>query len=241
MFTAYLRERFPLRIYGPAAIGIVAAAGWASPAMRAPGTLIYAVAFAVLLLLQFRLWDDLEDRVHDSAAHPERLIVRTPPAPYRRALMCLTIVNVALCGIHGWPAALEIALLDLAFYVAYRRTRRVVRDAVWRFSILLIKYPAFVVILATALGQPRPGRLTAAALIAYSSACGYEALHGSLRTNHRGRGGRGGSILPFDCSSGITVVSSSVEQRRVKSTGSFLLSSVSSVVDLPFPERTPES
>jgi hypothetical protein len=190
MFTAYLRERFPLRIYGPAAIGIVAAAGWASPAPRAPATLIYAMAFAPLLLLQFRLWDDLEDRVHDSAAHPERLIVRTPPAPYRRALMCLTIVNVALCGIHGWPAALEIAILDLVFYVAYRLARQVVRDAVWRFSILLIKYPAFVVILATTLGPPRSGRLTAAALIAYSSACGYEALHGSRRLEASSRSQR---------------------------------------------------
>ena len=111
------------------------------------------------------------------ATHPARVIVRTPPAPYRRALMCLALANIALGCIHGWPAAVEIVLLDLVFYVAYRRTRRVVSDAVWRFSILLIKYPAFVVILATALGAPRPGRLTAAALVAYSTACGYEALH----------------------------------------------------------------
>jgi hypothetical protein len=41
----------------------------------------------------------------------------------------------------------------------------------------LIKYPAFVLVLATLLGAPQPGRLAAAALVAYSVACGYEALH----------------------------------------------------------------
>jgi hypothetical protein len=179
MVTAYLRERFPLRMFGSAAIGIVAAAGWASRVTPTPATLIRATAFSALLLLQFRLWDDLEDRAHDSVAHPERLLVRAPAAPYRRALMCLALANVALCGIDVWPAAVEVALLDLVFYFAYRRTRRRTPNGVWRFVILLIKYPAFVVVLATFLGAPQPGRLAAAALAAYATACGYEALHGS--------------------------------------------------------------
>src|SRR5437667_469056 len=132
MLIAYFRERFPLRIFGPAAVGIGAASSWASTTPPTPATVIYATAFSALLVLQFRLWDDLEDRARDTATHPERLLVRTKAAPYRRALMLLALANVALCGIYGWPAAVEVALLDLVFYVAYRRTRRHVPDGVWR-------------------------------------------------------------------------------------------------------------
>jgi hypothetical protein len=178
MFTAYLRERFPLRIFAPAAAGLAAAASWASTATPTAATLIHASTLSALLMLQFRLWDDLEDRAHDRAAHPERLLVRTAAAPYRRALTYLALANVVLCRIGGWPAAVEIALLDLAFHVAYRRIRRHVPDGVWRFPVLLIKYPAFVVVLATVLGAPQPGRLAAAALVAYMTACCHEALHG---------------------------------------------------------------
>src|SRR5438093_2093361 len=201
MVTAYLHERFQLRIFGPAAFGIVVAAGWAGTAAITPGTLAIATACSFLLLLQFRLWDDLEDRDRDAATHPERLLVRMPAAPYRCALMGLALANVALCGIGGWPPAVEMMLLNLAFHVAYRRTRRHVPDGVWRFSILLLKYPAFVGVLATILGAPQPGRVAVAALVAYSTACGYEALHGNRRlaTCHMagrvgrvGRGGQGG-------------------------------------------------
>ena len=178
MVTAYLHERFQLRIFGPAALGIVVAAGWAGTAAITPGTLAFATACSVLLLLQFRLWDDLEDRARDAATHPERLLVRTPAAPYRCALTGLALANVALCGMGGWPAVAEIVALNLIFCVAYRRTRRHVPDGMWRFSILLFKYPAFVVVVATIPGAPQPGRVVVAALVAYSTACAYEAWHG---------------------------------------------------------------
>ena len=213
MFTLYLRERFPLPIFGPAALGIAAAAGWTSPAAPTAAAFIYAIVMSALLLLQFRLWDDLEDRAGDSATHPERVLVRTPAAPYRRVLMGLAIANVATCGIAGWPAAVEIALVDLAFYAAYHRTRRRVSDRIWRYSILLLKYPAFVVVVSTTLGPTQPGRLAAAALVAYLTACGYEALHGNVRVCH---GGRGGSILRFDLSADPRVVSSNVEGRGLR-------------------------
>ena len=178
MLGAYLRARFPLRIFGFAAIGIAVAARWASTAPPASAALVGATALSVLLLLQFRLWDDIEDRDHDRTAHPERVLVRTPAAPYRRALMYVALTNVAICGVAGSTAAIEIVFLDLGFYAAYRRIRRYVPDAMWRFSILLIKYPAFVVVVATVLGVPQGGRLSAAAMAAYATACVYEALHG---------------------------------------------------------------
>ena len=95
--------------------------------------------------------------------------------------MCVALTNVGLCGVHGSAAAIEVMLLDLGFYGAYRRARGHVPDGLWRFAILLIKYPAFVVVVATALGSPQADRLAAAAVAAYSTACVYEALHGRGR------------------------------------------------------------
>jgi len=177
MFTAYLRERFPLRIFGVAAIGIVTAARWTSGATPTVATLAHATALSIVLLLQFRMWDDLEDRDQDSTSHQERVLVRTPAAPYQRALRCLALVSVALGAFDGWSTAVEIVLLDLGFYMAYRRVRQHVSDGVWRFSILLSKYPAFVVVVATVLGAPQAGRLAAAVLVTYLTACAYELLH----------------------------------------------------------------
>jgi hypothetical protein len=177
MFTEYLCERFRPPVFGTAAIGVVAAASWASSAKPSVMTLGFAILLASLLLLQFRLWDDLEDRERDSSIHAERTLVRAPAAPFHRTLSCLALANLAAGVYAGWSTAAGIAGLDFAFYVAYRFARGHIGDAVWRFSILLSKYPAFVVLTATVLGPPRVSRLAAASLAAYAAAYAYEALH----------------------------------------------------------------
>jgi hypothetical protein len=49
--------------------------------------------------------------------------------------------------------------------------------AVWRFPVLLAKYPAFVVNVATAIGVASMGRTLVAALVVYGVAHAYETLH----------------------------------------------------------------
>ena len=70
-----------------------------------------------------------------------------------------------------------LMLLNLIFWLAYRQLRPQIPEFIWRFQILLFKYPAFVALVAVACGTPRVGRVTAAALIIYACACAYEALH----------------------------------------------------------------
>jgi hypothetical protein len=70
-----------------------------------------------------------------------------------------------------------LIVLDLAFWLAYRRIRPRLRDSFWRFQVLLLKYPAFVGLIAVGIGTPLPDRLAAAALAVYASACAYEFLH----------------------------------------------------------------
>ena len=185
-FTAYLRERFRPSIFGPTTALLVTAALWATGATRTSAMMLESVGLAALLLLQFRLWDDLEDRERDLAAYPDRVLVRGLPAPFRRALAALGLTNVALLGATGSRAALVgLMVLDLAFWVAYRRMRPRLSDGVWRFQVLLLKYPALVGLLAAAIGTPLPGRLAVAALATYASACVYEILHNRQVTKLR--------------------------------------------------------
>jgi hypothetical protein len=178
VFIRYLRERFPLRIFGAAATLQTGAAMWASGAEAASGTIGHGAVLSLLLLLQWRLWDDLEDRDRDRATHPNRVLVRTSPTPFRRALIVLSAINAVLVAVGDSRVALvQIALLNGVSCAAYRSARLRIPDVAWRFAILPIKYPVFVTTLATVLGAPPPGRLVTVAAVSFASACGYEALH----------------------------------------------------------------
>lgn len=180
LFAAYLRERFSPLVFGPA-IGLHAAAAlWAAPELH-HGLFAASVAvagFATALLLQFRLWDDLEDRERDRQSHPERVLARTRPTPFRAAFAFLTVLNVVLLAAAGSRLAVAgLVVLNVFFWIAYRRLRRELSERVWTYQVLLIKYPVFVGLLAASIGSPLPWRLAAAAIAVYLCACVYEALH----------------------------------------------------------------
>ncbi len=177
LFAAYLVERFRPVVFLPAiALQLLLALG-AVGAAPTPARLVPAAALATLLLLQFRLWDDLEDRHRDRVTHPERILVCASPAPFRRALAAIGLGNLVLCAAAPSAGALAgLVLLDAAFAAAYRlRTR--VSDHVWRFRVLLLKYPIFVGLIATTSGDPRPFHLALAMALMYAAACGHEAYH----------------------------------------------------------------
>ena len=188
LFAAYLAERFRPAVFVPAIALHAALALWAGGAEPTAVRLAAAAGLAALLLLQFRLWDDLEDRDRDRAVHPERILVLAPPGPFRHALVVLGLGNlIVLAAVPsaGAPAAAAVALaiLDVVFFAAYRlRTR--VSDPFWRFGVLLSKYPAFVGVIATAAGAARAPRLALATAAMYAAASAYEALHD--QHTHRG-------------------------------------------------------
>jgi hypothetical protein len=181
MFVAYLGERFRAAIFGPAAVVHTAAAVWATGTTVGAVPVASTFGLALVLLLQFRLWDDLEDRERDRRLHPARVLARANPTPFRRVSVLLAASNILLVAIAGSRVAvLGLACLDLFFWIAYGPLRRRLPDRVWRFQILLVKYPVFVALLATALGTPLRMRLTTAAIAVYLCACAYEALHDRL-------------------------------------------------------------
>ena len=130
-----------------------------------------------LLVLQFRLWDDLEDRDRDRVAHPERVLVRSRPAPFWRVLAGLAIGNVILASFWSPGAAAGLAILNLAFWAAYRQMRPRVSDRAWCFILLPAKYPAFVWITAGTIGSPVSERVLPGLMFMWACAYWYEALH----------------------------------------------------------------
>ena len=177
LFAAYLTERFRPAVFLPAIALHVLLALWAAGAEPTAARLTAAAGLAALLLLQFRLWDDLEDRDRDRAAHPERVLARTAPAPFRRALVAIGLGNlVAVAAAPSVAALTGLVFLDAAFFAAYRLRARA-SDRVWRFGVLLAKYPVFVGLVAAAAGAPRTPRLALAMAAMYAAASVYEACH----------------------------------------------------------------
>ena len=183
----YARERLPLQVFGPALVCLVGLAWWAARPPE-PGVVARSAAVVLLLLLQFRLWDDLADLDADRAAHPARVLTRlslTPSSltPFHLALALLTLA-AAIVSVTRPMALAAVILLDAAFLCAYWRLRRQVRDEVWRFGILLLKYPAFVAIATLAATDALDGlRLVFAAVAAYAGAALYEDWHTRPRTD----------------------------------------------------------
>ena len=182
LFAAYLAERFRPVVFVPAIALQLLLVLWAVDAEPTAARLVSAAGLATLLLLQFRLWDDLEDRRRDRATHPERVLVVASPAPFRRALVVIGLGNLAvLAAAPSAVAPAGLVVLDVAFAAAYR-LRAGVSDHVWRFGVLLLKYPIFVGLIAAATGAPRTLRLALAMTVMYAAASGYEAHHNRRRT-----------------------------------------------------------
>ena len=175
--AAYFGERFPLAVFVPVFVLLTVAAFWS--AANATGLrLAAALLLGIALVVQFRLWDDLEDRDGDRTTHPTRVLVNARTKPFRILLLVLTASAIALSA--GQQAALLATLaLNAAGWCAYRMARRRISLNGWRFGLLPLKYPGFVTVMALSLGEVIPFRLAVAAATTYVCASGYELLHDS--------------------------------------------------------------
>lgn len=152
---AYLRERYPPRDYLLLATGIALLGGAWFPLPA----LVASAGLAWLLVLQFRLWDDLADRLTDSGRHPERVLCRTArQAIFRGTCGILWLLNALLIAFHGmvsdhetisWALRLGAYLVLSGWYALWYGTlRSFFRSARLRILLTLPKYAAFVYLLA---------------------------------------------------------------------------------------------
>ena len=174
MVVDYLRERFRLRLFVPlalliAATVVVPSASWTS----------YTVdcGFALLLLAQFRVWDDLADRARDRVEHPGRVLTNAGEATQVVAFCgALAVLNICLAVWRDatGTAVGVLATLNAALAVWYlARTHRSVAGE----QLLLAKYPAMLAIVGGARLLEAPVQILSAATALYLVVCLYEAWH----------------------------------------------------------------
>jgi len=176
-FVAYFRERLRVRLFGPVVLMLTCGACWAAN-IQHPWTCVRAAGLMTLLVVQFRLWDDLADRARDRLTYPGRVLVCTDPLPFIVLASAFAILALMVAWWSGGRIPLlALAGLNAAFAILYAFVRPNLSETAWQFPVLLMKYPAFVAIVAASIGVPSVGRIVVAALVAYSAANAYEAFH----------------------------------------------------------------
>ncbi len=136
------------------AIVLVAGAGTASAARLAG-----AVVIAGVLIVQLRLWDDLVDRRHDRSRSPDRILVGTHhAAAFAVLLLAAAVLPAAWLLLHRSLQAFAVYLVLLgALGLLYHSQAGATLARPVRTSLLLVKYPIIVLIVATAVrSEPLP-------------------------------------------------------------------------------------
>jgi hypothetical protein len=173
---AYLRERYPLQRFLPLAL-FLATAGQAGASSWEPVGLVHGVLLALGLVLQFRLWDDLESLPGDRLEHPGRVLCQARSlSPFLVLLGATALLNTAL--LLSSPRALLGYAALCALGLAWHRwlAPRLSGGALAAHGLLL-KYPAFVVLLHSASGQGVLPSLVPG--LVYLCFCVHELLHDS--------------------------------------------------------------
>lgn len=136
----YLNERLPLARFGPLAL-LLTLLGGALQLERLP-----IIGLALLLIIVFRLRDDLADRSRDVVEHPDRVLVRASRLePFVLAFYLGLLAAVVLVTLsYDIKRGASLLVLALGFELAYRL------DLPGQQYWVLLKYPCFVILLADA-------------------------------------------------------------------------------------------
>jgi 4-hydroxybenzoate polyprenyltransferase len=175
MLTAYVAERLPARLVLPL-VGLLALAAtggeWHSTRMLAADA-----GLALLLVAQFRVWDDLADRERDARAHPQRVLVKAASVtPVVVFCLGLWIISLTWIAIRDGASSSVVILLVATGALAVLYTRRGPRTT-GGDHVLMAKYPAIVLITAGARVETHSVAVLLAAAAVYLGACVYEAWH----------------------------------------------------------------
>jgi 4-hydroxybenzoate polyprenyltransferase len=187
--TAFLRERYDARRFVPLAL-LLGAVGMIAAGARfdSPAALMQSVVISYLLVLAFRVWDDIEDRERDRREHPERVLARSATtAPWLGLIAFAFLLSAAIVS-FGPRSDARLGIVAAgagALFAWYRIRRRIHASPLVGMSVVFAKYP-LIAFVAAPPSQPVPPLVTALSLIGlYAALCSYElvddtALRGSI-------------------------------------------------------------
>jgi hypothetical protein len=138
--------------------------------------------FALTLLLQFRLWDDLEDAAGRRPPPGLVRVSRPPPGPWHIVFAFAVAWNTAYLAFQQtWPLLGLFLALSLASFLWYKGSRRLSPGPIAGSQVTLLRYPVLVYLIAAPTSALPEGLLPVLALV-YLCFSVFELLHdGRLR------------------------------------------------------------
>lgn len=138
-----------------------------------------ALGMAVLLVSEFRLWDDLCDREQDCREDSSRVLCRAESLrPFVALLLLLAAVNFGLVAWQRFWPSLAMLLALHGFLAAWYAVRgRFHLGPVFNYQVVLLKYPAFGFVLGSGPGVTSFAPLFPSLAVVYLGLCIAEVLH----------------------------------------------------------------
>ncbi|MBC7965883.1 MAG: hypothetical protein H7Z17_08155 [Fuerstia sp.] len=176
-FLRYRRERLPMPLVLSVAALLTVAATAVSERVRA-ADVVWNVALAGLLMIQFRLWDDLNDIDKDRIDHPDRVLCRlVSHSHFRFVLAILFIINSVALSLSKSPqSATVFVVLNVVFLLWYSVLRGYF-NAFLHVHLVLTKYPVFAFLIADEPTSKNKTSVVLMMVVVYGGACIYEYLH----------------------------------------------------------------
>lgn len=177
----YCRSRFPLGMFLPLAMFLYVASlatGWPT----SPLSWVASFLFAISLLFQFRLWDDLSDIANDRLDHPKRVLSQASSlTSFRWVLIATFVLNSSIIVLtKPWSGVIAFLMLNAAFLFWYWLKNEIQISDVANYHVVLIKYPVFVLLLGS-MESNLSIQLCCAMCLVYLCFCVFEVLHDQSR------------------------------------------------------------
>jgi 4-hydroxybenzoate polyprenyltransferase len=175
--AAYLRERYASPVFVALAALLAATGLMISPGPVTAAALVRSFAIAYLLVLAFRIGDDLADARRDGVEHPDRVLVRaTDRRPFIALLIAAAVFAGALIATMPEPVARLIAIGGAALLLGVWYAARGGAKPLFAAHVVLLKYPVIALAAAPALPQSVTGSVVSTLVALYAVLCAYETF-----------------------------------------------------------------